>query len=195
MTSVGILSLNLFYLAYLFFLIKDWDNGTYLRRGGIFRRENTEHFVLMGYRQMALWAQRQPSLAPNCSQFLGHFLWLSSTKNFLPLYSICQGTSLSWILSIDFVTAFSGKNCSVSNYSLFVPLLKNALDFYPDSSYTSTFLSPDVFNLTYVLLFVMTFAEKFVLYLVALSMTMIILLIFCFEGTWIWVLMCLKACS
>ena len=44
------------------------------------------------------------------------------------VFPICHGATLSWILSIDFLTAFPG-----SEYTLLVPLLENCLqDFYPD---------------------------------------------------------------
>lgn len=60
------------------------------------------------------------------------------------MVNVCQGTSLSWILSIDLQTAYAGENCPDSKYSLLVSLLKDCLeDFYPDHSYTWNFKSPD----------------------------------------------------
>lgn len=62
----------------------------------------------------------QLSLAPNCSWFLRHFVLATFSEDFLPSDSVCQGTCLSWILSIDFLTAFAGENSLAQSMSLFL---------------------------------------------------------------------------
>lgn len=71
-------------------------HGTVFRRGDFPRRDNAEHFVLMGYGQMALWAQRQLSLTPNYSRILRHLSWLFFSKDSFSLW-LMFARELHWV--------------------------------------------------------------------------------------------------